>query len=260
MPESVATLIAFLLFFTPGLAFELMRERRREARDYSAFRETSVVVLASVTFSAAACAVLYAIASEVEPGWLPDADLLTADPAGYFDDKVFLLTRTVVLEVLLATSFAAVAHILLRATSKDGTVLPNSAWYETTIGRGNAAGGRVWTEVVLTDGTVVTGYMMSNHVKRGELREVVLWCADGDAPMTMRRSGGETQDLPDWDYYVLPASSIHRTALALVANDDNSKLSWWRRGIVRLCGTVAPAGHEPPPNASDGTVTPPGGQ
>lgn len=248
MPESAATLVAFLLFVTPGLAFELMRERRRGGREHSTFRETAVVVVASVVFSTASCIALYFLATRLEPGWLPDAKRFQADPLGYFRGKLFLLVRTLIAEVALALLIAWLVHRAIRALTSDGLVLEHSAWYELTLGRFNPKDHKVWAEITLDDGSGICGYMHSNSVSPArQLTEVVLRQGGDGTPITLRLPDGPPRDLTDWHFYVIPAASIHRAAISYVAGTDAARLTRRRRAVAWFRKKVPHQIQRPPP-------------
>ena len=81
-----ATFVAFLLFFilvTPGLAFQILRERRRPSRQYSAYRETAVVVVASVVLNVPALAFVIILSKALPGNWLADVRGLAQKPSEY---------------------------------------------------------------------------------------------------------------------------------------------------------------------------------
>lgn len=216
MPETVGALVAFLLLITPGFAFELMRERRRPAREYTAFRETAVTVVASVAFSAAAMGVLVLLRLW-QADWFPDPVTLFTEPSQYIRAHALLVLRSLLTVVLLATGFAYVWHIILRRVGSDGDVSPHSAWWASTNGDGNPDRLRVIASVVLTDGTVLTGFLRGHDLSRSqELRNLVLRTDPGRA-IHVRHPDGSTDQVhaDQWTYMVVPAESVFRATLSL---------------------------------------------
>jgi hypothetical protein len=129
MPETVGTFVAFLLLVTPGLIFELLRDRSRPERVRSTFRETSVVVVASVAFSAIALAALLLIRL-LRPEWLPSPTALVRSPTEYAAENLGLIARWLAAHVFLATGAAVGFHRLLRSKWPGGNISPNPAWFE----------------------------------------------------------------------------------------------------------------------------------
>lgn len=193
-----------------------MRERRRPAREYTAFRETSVTVVASVAFSGAA-AVLLLLLRHWQKRWFPEPVELFNDPSAYVRAHTLLVFRSLAILVLLATGLAYIWHRVLRCVGPDGQVSPHSAWWEVTNGDGNPARRRVIASLVLTDGTVLTGFLRGHDLdKSQELRDLVLR-TDPDRPIHVRHPNGATDQVRShqWTYMVIPAGSVFRTTLAL---------------------------------------------
>lgn len=193
-----------------------MRERRRPAREYTAFRETAVTVVASVGFSGAAASLLLLLRLWQER-WFPDPVKLFNEPSKYVQDHTLLVFRSLVFLVLLATGLAYIWHRILRCIGPDGEVSPHSAWWEVTNGDGNPDRLRVIASVVLTDGTVLTGFLRGHDLdKSQELRELVLR-TDPHRPIHVRHPNGESDEVrsDEWTYVVVPADSAFRTTLSL---------------------------------------------
>lgn len=216
MPETVGALVAFLLFITPGLAFELMRERRRPAREYTAFRETAVIVVSSVAFSTTAAGALLVLRLW-QREWFPDPVELFNEPSSYIRIHTLLALRSLVILVLLATGLGYIWHRLLRCAGPDGEMSPYSAWWDVTNGGGNRDRFRVVASLVLTDGTVLTGYLRGYDLDKSQgLRDLVLQ-TDPDRPIHVRHPNGSADSVcaEHWTFMVVPVESVFRTTLSL---------------------------------------------
>lgn len=58
IPQTGATLLAFVFLVVPGIIFELLRRTRRPSVDRSPFEEFAVAVISSAAFTLMALAVL----------------------------------------------------------------------------------------------------------------------------------------------------------------------------------------------------------
>lgn len=234
MPETLGTLIAFLFLVTPGLAFELMRERRRPQREYTAFRETAVVVVASVVFSGVALVILYGVGSW-QRSWLPDPGPLIDDTRRYVEANTRLVTRALLIEVVLATALAWFWHQALRRMGPDGKVSANSAWFEVTSGDGNPGGASIVASVSLDGGTTLTGYVRGNDVtKDGSIQDLVL--RNYPRPINVRHPNGDQDEVPsDWRYVIIPGSQIRRTTIGLERSATPARTTnRWERAMGKM--------------------------
>jgi hypothetical protein len=238
VPETVGSLVAFLFFVTPGLAFELLRERSRPQRQHTAFRETAIVVIASVAFSSIAVTLL-AVVRWIWPGWMPDPHALAADPGDYAAEHVGVVARALAIEVVTATMLAFIWHRLLCRLRPGGQMSANPAWFEITNGNANPRRDRVLAYVELEDGSALRGFIKGYDFAPDQtLRNLVL-AGDEQAPLRSRRVGAETgSDLAEsWAYAVVPGERIRTATVALVARPPSlpdARSSWLRQALRRV--------------------------
>lgn len=128
VPDTVASLLAFFLLVAPGIVFQLLRERWFPKVDETAFRELSVVVLASALFSSLGLAIV-ALIRAVEPQWVVNVGgwLHTGDP--YFNAHYRLVVRTLLVAVFVALVAAVVVAFLVRWLGRGGTVKSYNMWH-----------------------------------------------------------------------------------------------------------------------------------
>lgn len=237
MPETVGSFVAFLFFVTPGLAFELLRERSRPQRQHTPFRETAIVVIASVAFSSIAVTLLAGVRS-IWPAWMPDPQALAADPGDYAAEHVGIVARALAIEVVTATMLAFVWHRLLCRFRPGGQMSANPAWFEITNGNANPRRDRVLAFVELEDGSALRGFIKGYDFAPDQtLRNLVL-AGDEQAPLRSRRVGAEVaSDLAgSWAYAVVPGDHIRTATIALVAPSQSQPVapsSWWRQALKR---------------------------
>lgn len=238
MPETVGSLVAFLFFVTPGLTFELLRERSRPQRQHTTFRETAIVVIGSVAFSSIAVASL-AVVRSIWPGWMPDPHALAADPGDYAAEHVGVVTRALAIEVGVATMLAFVWHRLLCRLRPGGQMSANPAWFEITDGNANPRRDRVLAFVELQDGSAMRGFIKGYDFAPDQTLRTLVLSGDEQAPLRARRVGAETASDLDgsWAYAVIPGACIKSATVALLARSRSQSRvpsSWWRRGLRHL--------------------------
>lgn len=82
MPTTVGSLIVFVGFLGPGLAYLLTRDSRRAKPERSPFREIATLVLGGLACNIFA-ALLFGVGRWLWPGTAPDIGALIRDPATY---------------------------------------------------------------------------------------------------------------------------------------------------------------------------------
>jgi Family of unknown function (DUF6338) len=82
MPTTLTGLILFVVLLLPGIAYVVGRERHTSVQQFSAFRETAVVVAASVSFELIVL-VVFAVIRTVWPGLTPDVGALVRNSNAY---------------------------------------------------------------------------------------------------------------------------------------------------------------------------------
>jgi hypothetical protein len=213
MPTTVGTLVAFLFLLTPGLVFELLRERSRPAREHSAFRDASIAVVASVAFSSLALALLLVVRA-VDGDWMPSPEDLVRHPGRYTADHLGLVARALLLEVGLATGLAWLWHRVLCWRHPGGRITLNPAWFEIVRGTANPRHDRVYVSLDLQDGSTVRGLVKGYDMTADRSLGNLVLTGGGDHPLT-RRAPGEGEGASDrrldgegWAYVVVPATQI----------------------------------------------------
>jgi hypothetical protein len=155
LPNSLVTLLAFLLVVAPGCYAESLYERRRPARHDSALREASRIAQASI-FLSVASALLIALGTQILNAG-PNLTRIVND-----DDKhTYLHTHyegvvvLVLIEFLLALALARFAHAWITLEA-PATLVPTDLWHQ--ILRVEAPGDDApYLRVRLADGWVVEG-------------------------------------------------------------------------------------------------------
>jgi hypothetical protein len=217
MPETIGSFIAFLLLITPGLVFELLRERSRPERVRSTFRETSVVVVASVAFSSVALGVLL-VARVLQPGWIPSPTDLAESPGRYATDHLRLVARSFTIHLVLACGIAFGWHRLLRWKFRGGEISANPAWFEIVRGNANPRKDRVLMVVELQDGSAVRGVVKGYDLKPDQTLRTLVLGSNPANPLTTRQAatGAESPVGSDWAYVVVPGDEIKIASVAFV--------------------------------------------
>jgi Family of unknown function (DUF6338) len=82
MPTTLTGLLLFVVLLLPGIAYVVGRERHTAGQQFSAFRETAIVVAASVSFELIVL-VAFAVIRTVWPGNTPDVGALVRNGNAY---------------------------------------------------------------------------------------------------------------------------------------------------------------------------------
>ncbi len=158
LPQTFATLFAFLGLVTPGLVFQLIRENQRPALQESAFREASRVALTSLVFTAASTLLLGLLsvgwpnAFADVPAWLNAGDK-------YASSNLGLVVWTISAEVALAAGLAGAAALFVdRLPLGSGAISKSSIWHKH-FAVDLPAGHVPWLKLTLDDGTRVWGWL-----------------------------------------------------------------------------------------------------
>jgi hypothetical protein len=243
IPETLGTLVAFLGFVAPGLAFELLREKRRPSIEETAFREASRIALTSLLFTAASLLLLVTVrhfrnSVVVDPvKWLRYGNR-------YVNDNLGLVAVTLLLELVIALSLAVLLDFLLRK-SAPGRIVPGSIWFQL-FRQGCPAGATPWLHLKLKDETEVWGFAGDyTPDQKLENRELTIF-----GPKLQYKRKGENQNrlLDSWSSFAVRGDEINWIKVAYVAKnspDDRPILLPRRepkpRWLLRL--TVLRGGH-----------------
>ena len=246
-PSSVAAVVVFLLLVAPGVAFELARQRRRPARQDSAFLEAARVLLAGVTLGLAGICLL-GIARLAGPGALVVPSGLIAHTVSYTADNAARVLATVLAYVVVTLTLAVLAADCRPYGGSEYLIIPDSAWF-MSLARYAPEGSAVHLAATTADGTAYLGrkeFFTADPAMND--RELVL------QPPLSYRAPGTSQTLPmadEWHRLILPASNI--TSLAISYVRDKEKVAptsesarlmrivmrwrqtpWWKAALIAL--------------------------
>jgi hypothetical protein len=216
LPETLGALLAFLAFVVPGLAFELLRERRRPFVEETAFREASRIALTSVLFTGAALVVL-AVIYAVEPSWLADPRAWLHDGQRYVERHLGLVARTLALTTALSLLLAVAMDWLFRR-SAPGRIVPGSIWF-SVFRQHRPTGTTPWVHVKLSDETEVWGYA-GDYTPDQKLdnRELVI---EGPKLQYRRKDAKTNTMLPAWSFICVRGESIVWMKIQYVRDGTN---------------------------------------
>jgi hypothetical protein len=201
IPSSLFGLVLFVATLSPGFVYVLRTERVVPAATLSAFRETIRVVFASIACLTVSVLV-FAVLRALLPRGTPDVHGLVADPSAYAKIHYVQLTWWTAGLLLLATLLGAAAGdrrvrafarrasswtAVRRIAGHDGTDIADvSAWYNAFRTLKRSPEGPTLVGVKLSDGTYVTGTLVSwsSSTKEDGDREIVL-----TAPLDVSENG-----------------------------------------------------------------------
>jgi hypothetical protein len=201
VPLSLVSFILFLALIAPGLAYELLWERRHPAVERSAFREASRTVLTSLIFTALSVGVL-ALVRKFWPGLIVDTGELIRNQKGYIAVHYSLLIWTVVVQVGLALLLVVLAHCIPGWLAKlpspwtkwmpnwlcartRGVMSSDGIWFDV-FRRKAPPGTAPWVHLRLTDGTHIRGYVaFYTAATKPENREIAVEKPKDDGDMRL---------------------------------------------------------------------------
>lgn len=109
LPDSLISLVAFLLLIAPGLLFDILSARRRAVRKDSAFTEVSRIVLWSLLFGAVSLGIV-SLLSLALPDVVFEITSVVSRESGYSGEDRLRLAWTVVAMAALACGQAYALH------------------------------------------------------------------------------------------------------------------------------------------------------
>jgi hypothetical protein len=221
MPTTVLALILFLCFATPGLVFELLRERSRPARQYSALRELSVIIVASVGFSIPAAIVLLLVRLK-RRSWFPDFNQLTTSPAQYSASHLPQVIGSLVALIALAVLLALLTDTVLRRIDPfDGVIRNNPTWFEMISGRGRPRGANaVIVSVELKNGASIQGAVKAHETGKDQALAWLILQPHSAIEFAVRNPDGKLVPIPQgWDYSVIAGDEIRSAHVAYVKTE-----------------------------------------
>jgi hypothetical protein len=229
VPGTAGTLVGFLLFVTPGIAFELLRQRIRPAREDSAFIEASRVLLAGLLLTALAV-LLLGLLHRANSDAVVDVSALVREGSGYAADHIAQLASTATIHLLLVVLLAVAANDLLTGPGSS-RIAPETAWYTAFVR--SAAGAQVRLSIQMTDGTTLTGRRADfSDATDPAKRELVL-----APPITMRRprDARATPLSDEWQRLIICGEHISSIACSYVSSpkteDEEGRAKPGRLGL-----------------------------
>lgn len=217
MPSTILSLVLFLCFVTPGFVFELLRERSRPARQYTALRETSVIVVASVAFTLPA-AIIILLVRLAERSWFPDFYELASRPAQYSASHLPQVIGFIVELIVLGVVFAWLADRVIRRHPPHAVIRNNPTWFEMIAGQVRPAD----TEAVIVSAELTNGASIQGAIKAHEpgKDQALAWLVlqpHSAIKFGVRNPDGTFVDIPPgWAYTVIAGDEIRSANIAYV--------------------------------------------
>lgn len=215
VPDTLGAVVAFLGLVAPGVAFELLRERRRPTVEETAFREASRIALTSLVFTLGAGAVLV-LAHLAGASFVADLAEWLRRGNAYALDNLGLVSFTMLLQVSLALALAVLADWLFRR-SAPGHVVPGSIWFQLFRNR-RPDGATPWVHLRLGDETEIWGYA-DDYTPEQKLdnRELTLV---GPGLQYRRKGATSNQELDRWAAICVRGDQITWLKVMYVSNDS----------------------------------------
>lgn len=230
MPSTVLGLVLFLCFITPGLIFELLRERSRPARQYSVLRETSVVVVASVSFTVPAVLLLLLIRSyinrrspDLENRWFPHFYALARAPAQYSASHLTQVVFFILATIALAGLLALVAdQTLCQVYPSSGEVRNNPLLFDVLDGPYRPANAKsVIAAVELKNGAIIHGAILGHESKTDQTLAWLALRRHSQIDYAIRKPDGNLVDIPpQWRYILIPGDEVHTINASFSAKEN----------------------------------------
>lgn len=230
MPSTVLGLVLFLCFITPGLIFELLRERSRPARQYSVLRETSVVIVASVSFLVPAVLMLlfarFCIGErrpDLESQWFPHFYAMAKEPAQYSASHLAQVVSFIIAAIALAGLLACAMDLALRRRYPSaGAVRKDPLLFDVLDGPFRPPDARaVIAAVELKNGAIVHGAILGHESKTDQ---TLAWLAvrqHSQIKYAIRQPDGNLVEIPDqWEYILIPGDEVRAINAGFSALDN----------------------------------------
>jgi Family of unknown function (DUF6338) len=235
IPQTVLALVAFLFLVAPGLLFELLRERRRPARNETSFREGSRTALASLLITLGALLLLAAVDSWRAPTLVPDITAWIRDPQSYAVAATSQIIRFLLIELIVALAIA-LAIDQVTARRMKGKILPfGMAWW--SVLQQEAPGARPFVRVRLSDGSEYSGTVTLYDLDPSPAnRDLVL-----GAPLTWQAADASEPSRIDeeWQRLCIPGAMIQTLLVQYIPERDA------QRFLTGGAVDALPAQHKP---------------
>jgi hypothetical protein len=215
IPETLGTIVAFLGFVAPGLAFELLREKRRPSIEETAFREASRIALTSLVFTAASVLLLAAV-RHFRSSVVVDPARWILYGSRYVHGNLELVATTLLLELAIALILAVLLDWLLRQ-SAPGRIVPGSIWFQL-FRQGCPEGATPWLHLKLKDETEVWGFVGDyTPDQKLENRELTIF---GPKLQYLRKGEAQKKSLHSWSSFAVRGDEISWMKVAYVAKNS----------------------------------------
>lgn len=234
MPTSLVGLLIFVVLLAPGLAFVVQRETHFVPRTASAFRETAVVILASVIANSITLCI-FSLVRFIWPGLTPDPGQLLASPDKYFSANYALVSGWTAILLAIATLLGALAALppgpVLSAWRKlpsalqpqwlediGNPIVYKSAWSRLMHLRPEDYDGPidVWVSCELQDGTYLAGplFSLNPDVDEDADRELIIM-----APVSYRSPTSTSTEELEVGAVTVSARNLKYVAWSYVRRD-----------------------------------------
>ena len=214
VPETFGALLAFFGLVAPGLAFELLREKRRPSLEETAFREASRIALTSLLFTVGSLAVL-AIIRRVNNSLVADVAEWIERGNDYVRENLALVSMTLLLELLVALGLVVAVDWFFRR-SAPGHIVPGSIWFQL-FRRRRPAGTTPWVHIKLVDETEIWGFVGDYSADQDlDNRELTIV----GPKLEYRRKGNPDESLDSWSSISVRGDSINWLKVAYVSDDS----------------------------------------
>jgi hypothetical protein len=247
VPATIGGIVALVLLVLPGLAFELIRQRRRAGRDDSPFMEVSRILVAGLSLGAITEALLAVVSLAGPRSIVSLAGLFTTQH--WVTDHLLVSGWTAWAYGLVSVTLAALAAAVLPGMNPSGHNHPESGWvmaFDRLPRLIREAQHLVATPVArlsvrLTDGTVYVGDRAEFSVGPApEGRELLL----GGELLSRPPGAAKTEPAAGWQRILLREDQISDimiqyvpgAALSAPPNSEPRPVRRLRRGVAKLLG------------------------
>jgi Family of unknown function (DUF6338) len=247
VPATIGGIVVLVLLILPGLAFELIRQRRRAGRDDSSFVEVSRVLISGLSLGAITEAVL-ALVSLAGPHSIASLSGLFTKPH-WVTDHLLVCGWTAWAYGLMSVTFAALAAAILPGMNSGSQNHPESGWVTAfdrlpqliRVAQRLSATPTVRLSVQLTDGTVYVGDQAEFSVGSAQEGRELLLCGE----LLIRLPGAtKAEPITQWQRILLSEDRISdilvqyvpRTAPPASSESEARSIRWLRRSVAKLVG------------------------
>lgn len=204
VPNTFGALIAFFLLVAPGILWESLKGRRQPLADRTAFKEVSLIVLASAVFTAVGTSIVFLIAANLRHAQFQELGRYLKYGSSASGVSPFLPGTFLLIEAAVALALVVMADALAGTKIYGETTLrAESVW--VTLFRSK----RRDSEVAIATVHLTTGEKLRGHVAYYSVDENVENRELGLAyPITLFPANGGDPCLVHSLFAVLPATSI----------------------------------------------------